>query len=182
MTGKNKTKLRGFVHARHYLTGMKKSWILSFSNKIHKLTNAMFNKLIICTTASVSLGALTIIQPAPWLGWGLLAPHPLSHRDPGLCTCKWARRTFDSAQDHQSRDLCVLFAVQRRWRAPHHIEACMNRMARERAFQQNLIRACRPWRCWNRPVWPNRGELCAERGELYADSLKLIPVVCSSFF
>ena len=48
-------------------------------------------------------------------------------------------------------------------------------MARERAFQRYLIRVCRPWRCWDRPVWPNRGELCA-------DSLKLIPVVCSSRF
>ena len=69
------------------------------------------------------------------------------HRDPGLYTCKWARRTFDSAQDYHSRDLCALFAAQRRWRALYHIEACMNRMARERAFQRYPIRVCRPWRC-----------------------------------
>ena len=69
------------------------------------------------------------------------------HRDPGLYTCKWARRTFDSGQDHHSRDLCALFAAQRRWRALYHIETCINRMGRERAFQRYLIRVCRPWRC-----------------------------------
>ena len=62
-------------------------------------------------------------------------------------TCKWARRTFDSAQDHSSRDLCTFFAVQQRLHAPYHIEACMNQMGRKRAFQRYLIRVCRPRCC-----------------------------------
>ena len=56
---------------------------------------------------------------------------------------------------------CALFAVQRQWRTPYHIEDCMNRLGRKRAFQRYLIRVCRPRRCWDRPVWANRGELCA---------------------
>ena len=64
-------------------------------------------------------------------------PEVCIHRDPGLQSCKWARRTFDSAQNDCSRALCALFAVQPRWRAPYHIEAYMNRMSRKRAFQRS---------------------------------------------
>ena len=53
----------------------------------------------------------------------------------------------DSTQDHHSRDLWALFTVQRRWRTPYHIETCMNRIGRKRAFQRYLIRVCRP-RCF----------------------------------
>ena len=104
------------------------------------------------------------------------------HRDLGLYTCKWARQTFDSAQDHHSRDLLRAFRSAATMACSVSHRGLHGSNGQGESFQRYLNRVCRPWRCWDRPVWPNRGELCAERGEICADSLKLIPVVSSSFF